>query len=81
MTGGLILGPLQLTDDQLDAIMRAAAPLARDAREPFLEAVAARLRDREIGDGTVYLAIREVQRRHFDPPLVKVEPHGHRGRP
>jgi hypothetical protein len=30
--------------------------------------VAARLRGRVIGDGVVYLAIKEAQRAHFDPP-------------
>jgi hypothetical protein len=59
---------IALSDDQLDAVMRAAAPLAPADRGRFLEAVAARLRGRVIGDGVVYLAIKEAQRAHFDPP-------------
>jgi hypothetical protein len=44
--GESVLRPLQLTDAQLDAIMCATAPLAPDARGPFLEAIAAALRGR-----------------------------------
>jgi hypothetical protein len=50
------------TDEQLDAVMAAAAPLAPADRGPFLEAVAAALRGREVGDGAVYLAITAAQR-------------------
>ena len=48
---------------------------------PFLEAVAAALQGREIGDGAVYLAIRQTQRQFFDAPLEtdeRSQPH-HRG--
>jgi hypothetical protein len=45
---------IALSDDQLDAVMRAAAPLAPADRGRFLEAVAARLRGRVIGDGNNY---------------------------
>ena len=38
-------------------------------RGRFLEAVAESLRGREIGDGAVYLAISEAQRKFRDPPL------------
>ena len=72
--------PLGLTDDQLDAIMRAARPLAPDARGPFLEMVAAALHGRDIGDGALYLIIRDAQRQHFDPPLNTATPHGHGSR-
>jgi hypothetical protein len=44
-------------------VMAAAEPLPPDDRSSFLEAVAAALRDREIGDGTIGRAIREVQKR------------------
>jgi len=49
--------PIALTDAQLDAIIRACAPLRPDARAGFLEAVAAAMQGREVGDGSVYLAI------------------------
>jgi DNA-directed RNA polymerase specialized sigma24 family protein len=54
---------LRLRDRQLDMVMAAAEPLPPDDRSSFLEAVAAALRDREIGDGTIGRAIREVQKR------------------
>jgi hypothetical protein len=62
--------PIALTDDQLTMVMRAAAPLSPRDRGPFLEGVATALAGRrEIGDGDVFRAIKEQQRRFFDPPL------------
>jgi hypothetical protein len=61
---------IAFSDEQLDAIMRAAQPLAPPDRERFVEAVRAALQGREIGDGTVYLAIREAQRQFFAPPVL-----------
>jgi hypothetical protein len=74
LSGSLALGtaampPIALTDEQLTAIMRACAPLRPDARGAFLEAVAAALQGREIGDGSVGRAIAAAQRQFFDPPL------------
>jgi hypothetical protein len=63
--------PIALSDEQLDAIVRASTPLAPADRSVFLEQVAAELRGREIGDGTVYLAIATVQRRHWRPPIER----------
>jgi hypothetical protein len=63
--------PIALSDSQLDAIVRAAAPLAPADRAKFLEAVAEALRGRVIGDGTVYLAIAEAQRKYFAPPVLE----------
>lgn len=60
--------PIAFSDEQLDAITRAAQPLAPADRQRFFEAVSAALQGREIGDGTVYLAIREAQRQFFAPP-------------
>ena len=57
-----------------DAIMRAAQPLAPADRERFVEAVTAALQGREIGNGTVYLAIREAQRQFFTPPVLEPSP-------
>jgi hypothetical protein len=62
--------PIALTDAQLDAVFRAAAPLAVHERDAFLQDVAAILRGVVApGDGDIYRAIREAQRRHWDPPL------------
>jgi hypothetical protein len=60
--------PLALSDDQLTAIMQAAAPLPFHRRAAFLEEIAAQLRGREIGDGLVHRVIAQVQCAHFDPP-------------
>jgi hypothetical protein len=62
--------PLSLSDDQLDAIMRASAPLDPAQRENFLRDVVAELQKSppgEIGSGSVYRAAREVQARYFQP--------------
>ena len=68
--------PLALTDDQLDQIMRCAAPLHPRMRRLFVEHVAYALRGKTIGDGEVFRACREVVREGgmFDPPL-ETEPH------
>jgi hypothetical protein len=62
--------PLHLTDDQLTAVMRAAEPLAIGDRGAFLLDVAAALAGQELGDGTVYRAIAQVQKRYYDPPIL-----------
>jgi hypothetical protein len=62
--------PLALTDDQMSALLRAAQPLDRDLREPFLLAVARALQGREpLGDGLVFRTIKEVQREFWHPPV------------
>jgi hypothetical protein len=61
--------PIQLTDAQLATVTRAAAPLARPDRGPFLEAVAAALQGRELGDGLVSRVCAEQQRRWLTPPV------------
>ena len=72
------MAPIRLTDSQLDAVLAAARPLAVGDRDAFLQDVAAALQGRsEIGDGDVYRAIADVQRRHHDPPLMDHQP-GHR---
>lgn len=69
--------PIKLSDEELDAVMRAAAPLDRDQRDPFLQAVAAELaRCKLVGDGTVFRVCREVQRKFYRPPL---DDHGRQG--
>jgi hypothetical protein len=62
--------PLALSDSELDAIMAAARPIARDRRDAFLQQVAELLRDcSELGPGAVHRAIAQAQRAHFDPPV------------
>ena len=65
--------PLALTDDQLDQIVRCAAPLHPELWCLFVEHVAYALRGKTIGDGTVYLACRQVLRENgkFDPPELE----------
>ena len=60
----------KLTDDELTHIFQAAAPIAIERRDDFLEAVAAILLGSAgpIGPGTVHRAIAQAQRLYFDPP-------------
>jgi hypothetical protein len=61
--------PVRLTDDELSAVMLACQPLAPEARDGFLEAVAASLQTcGEVGPGSVHRAIVVAQREFFDPP-------------
>jgi len=61
--------PIRLSDDELDAVFRAARPLRVHDRDAFLQHVADQLSTcPEIGPGTVAKACREAQRKFFDPP-------------
>ena len=60
--------PIRLSDSELDAVMAAARPIPVERRDAFLQDVAALLRGREVGPGTVHRAIEQAQRAHFDPP-------------
>ena len=60
--------PLKLSDAELDAVLVAARPIPVERRDAFLQDVAALLRGREVGPGTVHRAIEQAQRVHFDPP-------------
>jgi hypothetical protein len=63
--------PIRLTAAELDAVLAAAKPLARDVRDAFLQHVAAELSTcAEIGPGTVHRVCRETQRKFFDPPDI-----------
>jgi hypothetical protein len=64
--------PIALSDDEMTAVYSACAPLAPDRRDAFLQSLAAELRGREIGPGTVHRAIVKVQREYFDPPELEV---------
>jgi hypothetical protein len=62
--------PIALSDSELDIIMHAAAPLQPQDRDAFLKDVAGRLAaTSDRGDGVVYQIVRDVQRKHFDPPI------------
>jgi hypothetical protein len=71
-TGVLIVQSLiRLSDDEIDALHRAAAPLPLNLRAEFLQRCAERLRGQsEIGPGNVFRIGREVQRELFDPPRL-----------
>jgi hypothetical protein len=60
--------PVKLTDDELDAVLAAARPIAVERRDGFLQAVAAALDGRELGPGLIQRIIAETQRAFFDPP-------------
>jgi hypothetical protein len=61
--------PIHLSDDELDAVMAAARPIAVERRDAFLQDVATLLHGcGEIGPGVVHRICAEVQRRHFDAP-------------
>jgi hypothetical protein len=61
--------PISLTDIQLDAVLRAAAPLLPQDRSPFLEALAHALQGQPLlGDGVIHRTIAETQKRFFTPP-------------
>ena len=61
--------PISLSDQQLTAVMQAAAPLQPCDRGPFLEEVARELALLpDIGDGALHRVIMTVQRKHVDPP-------------
>src|SRR5215831_9660491 len=50
--------PLRLTDEQLNQVMRTAAPIPLHLRDDYLRRVADQLRGLEFGDGEVYGACR-----------------------
>jgi hypothetical protein len=65
-----MLMPIALTDSELDIIFAAAQPLAVTARDGFLKEVADRLAALpHLGDGLVFQICREVQRKHWNPPV------------
>jgi hypothetical protein len=62
--------PISLSDQELDAIMRAASPLEVRDRGKFLEEMAHALATRpDIGIGGLHRLIMEVQRKHWSPPI------------
>jgi hypothetical protein len=60
----------RLEESQLAAIVEACRPLRPAERRIFVEELAGKLAGQGvIGDGSLHLAIRDIQRRHFDPPM------------
>jgi hypothetical protein len=65
---------IRLTDQQMSALVAASKPISRRARDSFLTTVVEIVRphiepDGSVGDGHLYRAVREAQRRHYDPPI------------
>src|SRR5262245_4344521 len=50
--------PLRLTDEQLEQVMRTAAPIPLELRDEYLQRIADQLRGLEFGDGEVYRVCR-----------------------
>jgi hypothetical protein len=74
---------LRLSDHQMDSVLLAAKPIPVRLRDAFLNTVVEIVRPRmgpdgSVGDGDLFRAVKEAQRRHFDPPL-DAPGHGHRG--
>jgi hypothetical protein len=64
--------PVSLSESQMAAVFRCAAPLRREDVASYLHLVAEQLRARPmIGDGDVYRAIGVAQREYFQPPLLE----------
>jgi hypothetical protein len=65
--------PLGLSDTELGAVMDACLPLQPRDRDRFLKDIAVELAALPmLGDGAVHRAIVTVQRRHFDPPDLRI---------
>jgi hypothetical protein len=69
--------PISLSDDELEIVMSAAAPLPPQDRSRFLIDVAAELEKHrsDLGPGLITRVVRELQRKHFAPPTFT----NHRG--
>jgi hypothetical protein len=64
--------PVSLSESQMAAVFRCAAPLRREDVASYLQLVAEQLRARPmIGDGDVYRAIQVAQHEYFQPPLLE----------
>ena len=61
----------RMTDAQLRMLMDACRPLQPRERSAFLAELATAVSaNGEIGDGALFRAVKEVQRKHFDAPLA-----------
>jgi hypothetical protein len=61
--------PLGLGEPDYDIVLALARPLAPDRRDQFLMEVAEVVRQTGASGGALYRACRELQHRHFDPPI------------
>jgi hypothetical protein len=72
MERGASTMPLSLSDSELAAVMAAAAPIPRDARDEFLRAVASELEKFEVlGVGVIGRVCSRLQREHMNPPRYR----------
>ena len=73
---------MPLTDEHLAAIRYAAAPLAPDRRQAFVDQVTAALElVTQLGPGVLHRVIAAAQRSLFDPPSINGRPAFRPGRP
>jgi hypothetical protein len=65
--------PIALSDDELQAVMDAAKPLAPRERDRFLKAVALAITalPEGIGPGSIHRAIASVWREYYDAPDLR----------
>jgi hypothetical protein len=70
------MAPIRLTDEQLDAVFRAAQPLPVADRDAFLCAVAAGLQGLARGDGAVGRGAEGRQRGRPSPAMSKIRAGG-----
>jgi hypothetical protein len=63
---------LNLTDAELSVIMAAATPLEPQRRNEFLQEIATTLTNGhgELGVGSIYRIVRDIQRKYFDASNV-----------
>jgi hypothetical protein len=65
------LSPPGFSDAQIDQLILTLRPLNQDQRTALLEDLAGILREApHQGDGQLFRTLRDLQRRHFDPPIV-----------
>jgi hypothetical protein len=50
-------------------VFAGARPLPRNLRDAYLKSVAEALKGSDTGPGAVYRAVRDCQKKYFDPPL------------
>jgi hypothetical protein len=64
--------PIAVSDEQMSAILNAAAPLQPFERSVFLASLANRLRSEPepVGDGLLHRLVREVIREVWTPPVA-----------
>jgi hypothetical protein len=69
--------PISLSDEMMQAVMRAAQPLEPHDRSAFLEEAARAIATQpDLGVGSLHRLLASIQRKHFYPPRE-----GHVGNP